>query len=236
MWVTCTVNGPKMDGSTTENEFPLLDPYDVVQYLYGECKIDVSLEKQREFWRHMDAMNDSWALQTRQFRSDCSKPVLTCGFYGDEANLGFIGVQEKIYGLFLNIPLWRPRSTRHGRVLLFSIRSELIVDPVTTLYPVLQRIVQGFNKLSDTGLADGTRCLVSEIRGDQVFFRTLLQHKAWWAGNLVCFRCKASTDGANDYTNFSAGAGWQGTNRNTAEFIVDQLPIPLCNMAVGVLN
>lgn len=198
--VTCPVNGPKMDGTTIEMTLPLLQPFEVVKFLYEDCKVDISMDRQREFWQHLDNMNDPWAVQTQQFRAELNRPVLTCGFYGDEANLGFIGVQEKIYGFFMNLPLWRPRSTRHSRVLLFSIRSELIIDPETTLYPVLRCIVQSFNKLSDLGLSDGTRCLVSEIRGDQAFFRYMLQHKAYWVGNHVCFRCKASTGGVNDYT------------------------------------
>ena len=224
----CEVNTPKMDGSTMEMDFPLLLPEKVVKYLIEDCGLQVPPSRLKEYWEHLESLHDPWALETKAYRSASEVPVIPLGFYGDEANMGFIGVQEKIIGLTLNLPLFRPKSTRFARYSIFSIRSDLVVDPVRTFYPVLRQIVISFNKLSDE-FVSCANFLVSEIRGDQAWFRYLLQHKAYWAGNEVCFRCKANVFKNYDFTDYSESAGWRTTYRNTAELIADQLPLPLCN-------
>ncbi|CAJ1397639.1 unnamed protein product, partial [Effrenium voratum] len=171
----------------------------------------------------MEAVHDPWALSSSAWRSD--HEVWPVGLYGDEASMGFVGggPVEKIIGLFLNIPLHRPASTRLSRFLIFSISSEYVVSAQDTFYPVFDAIVRSLNAAS-TGV-DPQRFLVSELRGDQAWFRYIFRHRSHWSAIEICPRCSASSKGPMVYSgDYKETPAWAATMR----FIVDQCPLPHC--------
>lgn len=74
----------------------------------------------------------------------------------------------------MSVVLYRPRSTRLSRFLLFSIEQDKVVSVEATIYPVLELIKESCNRLTRDGV-HGIHCVVSEVRGDQLFFSLPLQ-------------------------------------------------------------
>ena len=214
-----------------EMELPLILPHRIMEYLLNECSLVLSDALVESFWNHLDEVADTWATSTKDFRQAAMKKVWPLGLYGDEA---VIGLQNNPYlqmmGLFVSVPLFRPRATRVSRYCMFAIESDRLVSYEATLYPVLERIVQSCNMLTERGV-DGRRFLVSELRGDQMFFRKLFLYESWWTCRNVCFRCAATTvPGPLSYLVYEAPDGWNSTRRTTAEFVRDELPDNKCSL------
>lgn len=149
--MTVLAKTPK--GDTCHQDFPLILPHKLLGFLAHVLPLK-KLECDA-FWQHMEAVHDPWALSSSAWRSD--HEVWPVGLYGDEASMGFVGggPVEKIIGLFLNIPLHRPASTRLSRFLIFSISSEYVVSAQDTFYPVFDAIVRSLNAAS-TGVDPDT--------------------------------------------------------------------------------
>ena len=117
--------------------------------------------------------------------------------------------------------VYRPRSTRLSRFMLFSIENHLILSMHETINPLLRVIVESLNMCAESG-AGGRRFLVTELRGDQSWFRLLFQHRSYWKTNSVCFRCSASQkDPENSYLFYDK---WMNTRRSTEQFLMEELP------------
>jgi len=196
-----------------------------MEYLMGPCQLKISDASVNQYWSHLESTNDTWALTTKEWREAVGGRVWPLGLYGDEACMGLItDPYNQIYGIFMNVILFRPSATRLSRYLLFAVESDTIESVEQTLYPVLELIIASFNKLTAEGIR-GTRFLVSEIRGDQAFFRYLFKHKSWWRATDVCFRCCAtSKPGPLNYAIYESPHGWNTTCRTTEEFLCDELP------------
>lgn len=210
---------------------PVLLPYDIMEYLISSCQLKISDGAINSYWSHLESVNDTWALNTKQWR-DAVGRVWPLGLYGDEACMGLItDPYNQIYGIFMNVILFRPKATRLARYMLMSVESDAIESVENTIFPVLDLIVESFNKLTEEGI-QGTRFLVGEIRGDQAFFRYLFKHKSWWRSADVCFRCSATAKQCPlNYAIYEAPDGWNTTCRNTAEFIQSELPYDkLCSL------
>lgn len=215
------------DGSEGEASLPLHLPYDIVKYLICDCGLWLDDDLVSNYWSHLELVKDNLAVATQEFRNAAGR-VWPIGFYGDEAAMGLIHAPtNQIYGLFTNLPLFRPKSTRLSRFLLFSVESENILSMEATLFPVLELITESFNKLIRFG-CNGIRFLLTEIRGDQAFFRNIFKHKSWWTCTNMCFRCRAvAGPGHLNYCVFhdvGSNDGWMSTLRSTEEFLVEELP------------
>ena len=215
------------DGSEGEASLPLHLPYDIVKYLICDCGLWLDDDLVSNYWSHLALVKDNLAVATQEFRNAAGR-VWPIGFYGDEAAMGLIHAPtNQIYGLFTNLPLFRPKSTRLSRFLLFSVESENILSMEATLFPVLELITESFNKLIRFG-CNGIRFLLTEIRGDQAFFRNIFKHKSWWTCTNMCFRCRAvAGPGHLNYCVFhdvGSNDGWMSTLRSTEEFLVEELP------------
>ena len=213
---------------------PLLLPYDVIDYLIGTCNLPINDSLLDQYWSHLDSVKDPWALSTKPFREAVDKHVIPLGFFGDEACMGLVvDPYSQIYGLFMSVILFRPTSTRMSRFLLWSVDSHRVHSVEGTFFPVLKLICESFNRLTEEGV-HGRRFVVSELRGDQVFFRYLFQHESWWRSTNVCFRCEATTKPTNlSYAIYESEDGWNTTLRTTADFIIDELPHDkLCGLDV----
>ena len=224
IWVKVPVKVP--GDKVSEEALPVQLPYDIMCHLIQKCNLDLEKTLVDGYWKHLQNVGDSWAWSTQRFREihgNCNCWPL--GFYGDEAVLSIQNNPgNKILGLTLNCPLFRPRSTRLSRYLLFSVESDKIVSIKATLYPVLQVLVDSFNRLTEEGIS-GTYFLVSEIRGDQVFFRQIFRHRSWWRSKDMCFRCRATAvPGLLNYCIYESNSGWAHTLRSTDDFIKEELP------------
>ena len=208
--------------------FPLHLPYDIMSYLLKVCKLHLDERLVNDFWNHLTLVSDPWEADARSWREALQKPVWPLGLYGDEAVIGLVNSPfSKILGIYLNAVLYRPKSTRKSRFLMFSIEVDRIISIEETVYPVLAMITESCNRLTKEGI-DGTHFLVSEIRGDQLFYKSIFRHQSWWKSNHVCFRCGAScAEGSLNYTNYD---GWQGARRSTQQFIAEELPAVACSL------
>lgn len=220
----------------TEEEtlLPVQLPYDIVKYLICDCGLVLDDALVSNFWSHLESVGDGHALATQQFRTLAGR-VWPLGFYGDEAAMGLVNAPtNQIFGLYLNFPLYRPKSTRLSRFLVFSVESDKIISMEKTVFPALEVIKESFNRLTSVGVG-GVRFLVSELRGDQVFFRSLFKHKSWWKAKNMCFRCRATAGpGPMNYCTLpeNANDGWKSTERATNEFLIEEMPhIDPCDFA-----
>ena len=220
-------------------KLPLLLPYDVMQYLISDCGLTLEEQLVENYWSHLDSIGDPWAASNREWRTAVgSRNVWPLALYGDEANINLVtDPYNKIFGLVMSVVLFRPTATRLSRFVLFSLDSSCIRSVIDTWYPVLERIVESFNKLTEQGI-QGRYFVVSEIRGDQAFFRYLFKHASWWTRCNMCFRCAATTRPTNlNYAIYEAPDGWNTTCRTTQDFIHEELDhTNLCHLAAQFLN
>jgi len=119
--------------------------------------------------------------------------------------------------------------TRVAKYLLFSIESDRVLNMQATLYPVFRYITDNLNQLAENGL-NGRRFLVSELRGDQAWFRNIFQHASWWRKKEVCFRCQACTN--QNHLNYLHYDDWISTRRSTEEFLFEELPQEMCGLNI----
>ena len=162
-----TVPTKNQDGSLGESRIPMQLPHKVLDHLLT-CGLEISDRKVNKFWSHMESVGDSWTLSTKQFRDACAEPVWAVGLYGDEACMQINNAPyDKVAGVFLNLPLFRPKSSRLSRYLLFAIETTKVVSAQETYYPLLTKIVESLNFATETGV-QGRHFLLSEFRGDQL--------------------------------------------------------------------
>lgn len=217
------------DESSLETLFPIQLPHKILEYLVSQCHLSCADLQVEKYWKHLESVGDDFALSTREFRRLARSPVWPLGIHGDEAAIGLINAPtNKINGIFLNLVLFRPKATRLSRYLLFAIESEKMWSMIDTIYPVLEALTESLNLCAEKGVG-GRRFLLSEIRGDQVWFRQIFRHKAYWLGNHICFRCKATAQATNmSYAVYNSDGSWTSTRRSTNEFLEEELSQPIC--------
>ena len=190
----------------------MLDPHSVVAYLVNVIGLKIPPEDVATYWNRARALGEAWA--TCHPASSRHIPV---GIYGDEARFNTTFSQEKVLGLFMNLPLWRPKSIRASRFLIFALEENKLYKHFT-LDAVLRRIVWSINLLFDGWMpqvdhvgqpipgarrsricTDGSIFALSELRGDQLFHKQLFRWKAsWtWTALKVCHKCEARSRGGD---------------------------------------
>ena len=177
----------------------------------------------KNFWEHLEAVGEEVAVRSREFRTLDSKQMWPIGIHGDEACMGLNNAPyDKIMGVFLSLPLFRPRSTRISRFLLFALETAKVADVQSTVNPILEHIVASINRCTESGIAN-RRVILTELRGDQLWFRFLFSHASWWKTVNICFRCNASTRPAHlNYANYD---GWYASRKTTEQFMLEELPM-----------
>lgn len=204
---------------------PCLLPEDILIYLVEKCGLQIPEESCRQYWEHMDSVGEEVAIKSKQFRDLSQNQIWPIGLHGDEATMALQNAPyEKILGVFMNIPIFRPRSTRISRFLLFALETSTMVDVHRSVNPLLERIVVSLNTCTQRGVA-GRRYILTEIRGDQVWIRFLFQHHSFWKRSSVCYRCEAST--APTSLNYAIYDGWTSTRRSTEDFLTHELPLEM---------
>ena len=212
-----------LDGSCGEAQVPVQLPHKVLEYLLEKCELRLSDVDVANYWQHHESVGDELALISKEFRDLVGEPVWPVGLHGDDACMGLVNhPYDKITAVSLNLPLFRPKSTRLSRFLLFSLENQRIWTFEDSINPLLRAVVQSLNFCAEVGVAS-KRFLVTELRGDQVWMRLMFQYKAWWTGHNVCPRCHANTSDV-PYISYTQ---WQPTRRSTQQFLTDELPVEM---------
>lgn len=227
----------------------MVDPLGLIAYIFNDIGVDIPETQVKEYWNHYRAadINAEWA--TWSDASDCHIPL---GLYGDACK---IRPGEKMIGLFLNLPLWRPRSIRVSSFLLTCVQEELLVGR-TTLDCLWRHIVWACNVLHDgrwphTGpngepmpihqqplagqfIVPNRYFSVTEIRGGWVWFKQIFAFRSSWKGGArlpVCFQCEARSSGQFLYYDVGEDSPvWSTEYKDLAEFLVKQMPAnPSCS-------
>lgn len=120
---------------------PIIHPHRLISYLFDQVGVNILDSDVVQFWRHAREHGQDFAVNTTS--SDNHVPL---GLYGDGAQLVTQYRKEKVVGLFLNLVLYRPRSVRCSRYLLFSCDEDTMVKN-RTLNAVYRRLLWSFQAL-----------------------------------------------------------------------------------------
>lgn len=189
-------------------ELTLLEPFSIVKYMFGEAGVSVDYDAVKKFWSHHKAMGSPWALN-----STATDEHIPLGLHGDGAKVRQLAYQpaQKIVGIWLNAPLWRPKSVRASRWLIAAIKEEDLYQHYT-LDCLYKRITWSLNCLhsgvfpstgpngetlegkklarAGTPICDGKVFAVTEVRADWVYHKQVLRFQSSWKGGArvpVCF-------------------------------------------------
>ena len=219
-------------------------PHEIISYLY-KSGLEIDKKAVKHFWRTSRSNGEQWALFSK-----ASESHVPLGFYGDGAAMILkYGKQESVIGLFMNLPLWRPKTVRCSRFLLFTIE-EARLWKFHSLNIVLRHIVWSFNllysglhpavgmrgeqlppdmmRLANTPICENLDVFtVTEIRGDWSWMKKILRIRASWQGHSTCHLCSAKSTGpySDRYYNFES-ASWdvQPFEYSLAQFLNVEMP------------
>ena len=143
-------------------QLELLEPFSVVKYMFETAGVAIDYSDVKAFWSHHWEVGSPWASDTTA--TDQHIPL---GLHGDAAKVRQVAFQpaEKVLGIWLNAPLWRPKSVRASRWLLCAIH-EADLYQHHTLNSIYHRIVWSLNCLHD-GLYPSTGPSGEQLEGIQ---------------------------------------------------------------------
>ena len=195
----------------TSAKLPFVDLPDLLAYIHDELKL-------RTPWDHI---NMYWDWATR--RQSCwarlgGDGVIPIGIYADETKFGpDNSASSKVLGVFVNLVLFRPQSIRYSRFCVFTILSSRIAGH-DTLRPVFSRLTWGlhmvFRGLNSSGgplCKDGSRFLMTELRGDLSWHRMAWGFLKHWGAIDCCFLCCARQRGRCLMTEVGEHPAWVAT-------------------------
>lgn len=141
-----------------------------------------------QFW-HLtrDLGREPWALV-----SPASRRHIPLAIYGDSCQ---IKGGEKLMGIFLSLPLWRPQSTRCSRFLMVAIEENRLwgIETCDTIMAFLaSRLNLLFDGIDSDGqtLANGRLFTVTEMRGDWLYHKMVWQFSSRWNRlKDICYLC-----------------------------------------------
>ena len=221
---------------------PVLDVHELLAYIHQELMIQCPPEDVQRFWRHL---KDNGAIPESHPASDSHIPF---SLYGDECVVGG-DPRDKVTAMFLQVTLFRPKATRLGNFMLFSVKDEFLVHSgLKSLAPILDHIVwscnvafQGFYPQTDAQgqplppqkqrmagkpltAPDNNRFCCVELKGDWKWHERTLRLHATPTSKEFCFLCDARADDSNlSYANIADDAPWINTEVTTPGFMVKKL-------------
>ena len=216
---------------------PILFPHRIIKYLFDECHVTIPEAEIQKFWDHS-------LLVGEPFAHPVSSPGrIPIGFYGDAAQLITKVRREKLMCFWMNLPLFRPRSVRYSRFLLWTCDSRNLFLNRTTNAVLrwicwsMNILYDGVNPYSRPGGRQLTRAeaqraghpvtndhhlfQVTELRGDWEFHKFVWNFKSSWVSIHVCFRCPAMTR-SDDVGLLYWNADDENSTWAQAEFSTDQ--------------
>ena len=244
IWVP--IADEKVPGGYRIEKQPMLFPHRIMGYIFDVCQLDLPQDAISKFWDDAIAGGEPHADQDSRHR-------IPLGFYGDAAQLITKVKVEKLLCLFCNIPIFRPKSIRFSRFLIWSCDVSLLYKN-RTLNTILRWVTWSFNCLyagTYPTTRPGNRPLepheveragtwltrkklqfqVYELRGDWEFHKMLWQFRCSWKGGVnvgICFRCPAMTR-TNDpgllyWEMDDENSTWAKEAFDTTDFICQRLP------------
>lgn len=240
---------------TSVEVFPLVHPHRILSYLADHVGVAMPTSEVERYWDHAREMNEPWACSHTATRQH-----IPIGLHGDAARLWTQFQVERLVGVWMNLVLFRPRSVRYSRFLLFAIPKEKLVKN-RTLNAFWKRMVWSLNAAftgynPSTGPSNGPltgkdaeragtplcqgmrRFAVTELRGDWEWHRDIWRFTASWQSQQVCFRCPAVTNGMGDpsyvyYNNDAHTSCWLQEEFTLPQFIARRLKErQLCGSAI----
>ena len=167
MYVEVPVVNPHDDRQIIPMKLPMLDVHEVLRYIHDDAGLRTPDEHIDFYWDWCQAAGCGFARLGGR-----GKGMIPTGLYADETKFGGNFSDEKVFGMFINLPLHRPRSIRYSRFCIFACRSSLLVG-TKTLYPIMARVVWGFHyafrgkkPTGESLCKDGARFLCTELRGE----------------------------------------------------------------------
>ena len=67
---------------------PVQLPHKLLEYLIQECHLTIPPALVRNYWDHLDSVQDAYAMTTKRFRDANARLIWPVGLHGDEASLG----------------------------------------------------------------------------------------------------------------------------------------------------
>jgi len=226
-------------------QLELLEPFSVVKYMFETAGVAIDYSDVKAFWSHHWEVGSPWASDTTA--TDQHIPL---GLHGDAAKVRQVAFQpaEKVLGIWLNAPLWRPKSVRASRWLLCAIH-EADLYQHHTLNSIYHRIVWSLNCLHDglypstgpsgeqlegiqkeragTPICGGKKNSVTEVRADWLYHKQLLRFRSSWSGGAkvtVCFQCPAWNSGPCRFYDVSETSPLWTKQYTLVEFLAQQMP------------
>lgn len=225
-------------------DLEMIDPHALIAHLFNEAGVSIEESKVGIFWKHHQEVKSPF------FQAfDGTDGHIPVGLYGDGARARQQAYMppEKVVGIFINLPLWRPKSSRHSRFLLFSIEEDLCFVR-KTINAIYRRITWSLNhaffgrwplkgpdgeilsgKAGQLLTPDGKRFVLTEHRGDWNFFKWVLGFRSSWIAGKnvpVCYRCAAYAKGAPNqhYYHVGENAWCWDTEYNRTRFLAEETP------------
>ena len=236
------VFNPKLPGKVSVELYPMVYPHRILAFLFDQVELEMPSCDVQTFWNHSRTVGEPWA---------CDHPAtewhVPVGLHGDGAKLWTQYRIEKYVAVWLNLPLFRPRSVRHSRFLLFSLPKWKIIKN-RSLNVFWRKIVWSLNA-AFTGMnpcvGPGGQALtgghleraghpicksqrkfaLTELRGDWEWHRDVWRFSASWQSQVVCFRCPAVTRGNEPYVyyNNSSTCRWLPEEFTLNQFVSRRL-------------
>lgn len=194
--------------------FPMLYPHRILHFLFDEVGVHIDPNVVKEYWEHSRSVGEPWSVN-----SQATTAHMPIGLHGDGARLLTQVRYEKQVAIWLNLPLWRPRSIRYSRWLLFSIPSEKVFKN-RSFNVVWRRLLWSFHacyeginprvgppgcsrglqgealERAGTPICKAGHCfVVTEYRGDWEWHRDVFRPRANWVSIDVCMKCPAVSKG-----------------------------------------
>ena len=225
---------------------PILFPHQIMSYVFNECQLDLPQDAINKFWDDAIAGGEGHATEDSRNR-------VPIGLYGDAAQLVTKVRIEKLLCLFCNIPIFRPRSIRFSRFLIWCCDVSALYKS-RTLNTVLRWVTWSCNALyagTHPLVRPGNRPLephevsragswltdkrlkfqVCELRGDWEFHKMLWQFRCSWKGGVnvgICFRCPAMARCDDHHLLYwdmdDENSTWAKDEFDTTDFIAKRLP------------
>ena len=186
-----------LTSESEEIELPVLLPHDIINYLFTEVGLDIPSEAVRQFWHVVrDLGREPWAVA-----SPASTDHIPLAIYGDSCQ---VKGGEKLMGIFLSLPLWRPKSTRCSRFLMVAIEENRLFG-AETCDTIMACLVTSINQLFDGMDRDGRplahgRCFtITEMRGDWLYHKLVWQFSSRWNRlKDICYLCDCKGRSRNE--------------------------------------
>ena len=163
---------------------PIFWPHELLRNLFEIVGVQIPASELQNYWMKAREHGLPWA------REATNDEVLRIPLklFGDDATYNKQG--DKLLGIMISCPLWRPRSGRCSRwpVACISLYGNL---GFPTLQPILKEVVWSLNCSFNIPTESGLLFQVTEVGGDWKYMRESLNMRTHWnSPNDMCHFCR----------------------------------------------